>query len=69
MTAPTREEYEKELKQRQERHLAQVNTQKIAWRPCMHDECTQCHGTGIKVTGGACIHGIACPCPKCSSYC
>lgn len=34
--------------------------------PCLHDSCPECHGTGRKAGGGMCIHGIACPCPKCS---
>jgi hypothetical protein len=34
---------------------------------CLHDACPECHGSGMKVNGGgACIHGISCPCPKCS---
>lgn len=32
---------------------------------CLHDNCEQCHGTGIKVTGGVCIHMISCTCTKC----
>ena len=34
--------------------------------PCMHDNCSQCCGTGIKVDGLACVHMISCPCPQCS---
>jgi len=40
--------------------------------PCMHDSCPTCRGTGQRADGlgGACVHLIACPCPKCtSSYC
>lgn len=33
---------------------------------CLHDSCPDCGGTGIKKWGGACIHFISCPCPKCS---
>lgn len=35
---------------------------------CLHDNCPTCHGTG---TGpfGPCVHGISCPCPKCSPTC
>lgn len=33
---------------------------------CLHDSCPECHGTGIKSNGGACVHFISCPCPKCS---
>lgn len=60
--------YEKDLKQRQEQHLARVQT-KRPWQPCMHDQCQSCHGTGINAFGGACIHSISCPCPKCTPRC
>ena len=60
-----REDYERDLKRRQEEHLARVNRNK-PWRPCKHDQCTSCFGTGIKIDGSPCIHGIVCPCPKCS---
>lgn len=64
-----REQYERELKERQEQHLARVNSRNNQnWRPCMHDACTQCHGTGIKWDGSACFHMISCPCPKCTPY-
>lgn len=33
---------------------------------CLHDNCKSCNGTGIKVTGGICIHNLYCSCPKCS---
>lgn len=34
---------------------------------CLHKLCPSCNGTGInKYTGEMCIHGLACPCPKCS---
>lgn len=37
------------------------------WQSCLHESCGLCGGTGInKVTGGACVHGISCPCPKCT---
>jgi len=61
-----REEYERELRKRQREHLEQVN-QKPDWQPCLHDQCPECHGTGIRVGGGICVHGISCPCPKCSA--
>jgi hypothetical protein len=35
--------------------------------PCMHDQCSQCKGTGERKDGlGVCVHMISCPCPKCS---
>jgi len=61
-----KEQYMKDLKERQERHLASLDNRN--WRPCLHDQCTQCHGTG-RTAFGICIHGISCPCPKCSPQC
>lgn len=61
-----KEQYEKDLKQRQEEHLKRVNNQGNNWKPCMHDQCISCHGTGITIYGSHCIHGISCPCPKCN---
>lgn len=61
-----REQYERELAERQRKHLESI--QRSQWRPCMHDSCSQCHGTGIRADGSACIHGISCPCPKCSPW-
>lgn len=60
-------DYEEDLKRRQEEHLKNVyNNHDSNWRPCMHDSCPNCLGTGIKHDGSACIHCISCPCPKCS---
>ena len=64
-----KEDYEKDLKKRQEEHLKQVNNSKTDWKPCLHDECSECHGTGIKLNGGVCFHFISCSCPKCTVYC
>jgi hypothetical protein len=62
-----RERYERELAERQRAHLERVSgINNGQWRPCMHDSCPECHGTGIKANGGMCIHNISCPCPKCS---
>ena len=61
-----RESYERELRERQRRHLEKVNEHH--WRPCAHDACGQCHGTGIKSNGTSCVHGISCSCPKCSPF-
>lgn len=37
---------------------------------CMHDNCPTCSGTGVRNDGlGSCIHGISCPCKKCSVTC
>jgi len=64
-----RDQYEKDLEQRQAEHLRRVRTNPLGWEPCAHDGCTQCHGTGIKLDGSQCIHMIACRCPKCSPGC
>lgn len=64
------EEYERDLKQRQEEHLKRVRGYSCTnWQPCMHDGCQECLGTGIKHDGGFCVHMISCPCPKCSPTC
>lgn len=63
------EDYEKDLKQRQEEHLKNIPGRQGRWQPCLHDGCPECHGTGIKKDGSMCIHMISCPCPKCSPWC
>ena len=60
-----RKQYEDDLKLRQKQHLDNVNNNQN-WRPCLHDGCPECLGTGIKKDGSICIHNISCPCPKCS---
>jgi len=38
-------------------------------RRCLHDNCTQCSGSGVRKDGlGPCIHMISCPCPRCNPY-
>ena len=65
-----REDYERDLKRRQEEHLKSVQDSQFGeWQPCMHDQCPECLGTGIRKSGGSCIHGISCPCPKHSFRC
>lgn len=61
-----REDYERELAERKRRHLEMVNNRGSHWQPCLHDGCTQCYGTGIKLDGSSCIHNLSCPCPKCT---
>ena len=62
-----REQYERDLAEKQRKHLEDVaNRQQQDWRPCAHDSCNECHGTGIKKDGSSCVHMISCPCPKCS---
>jgi len=61
-------QHEKDLAERQQQHLQNILGNKEGnWRPCMHDQCTSCHGTGIKHDGSMCVHCISCPCPKCTS--
>lgn len=63
-------DYKKDLKERQAEHLKNVyNAPKDNAHPCMHDQCTECVGTGIKHDGGICIHHISCPCSKCTPSC
>ena len=66
-----REDYERDLKQRQEEHLRSIRggQNDPFWRPCLHDGCPECVGTGIRRDGSLCVHGISCPCPKCSPRC
>ncbi len=61
-------EYERNLYIRQEEHLKRVAFNRN-WKPCLHDSCQTCHGTGISVFGGVCVHGISCDCPKCAVTC
>lgn len=75
MDTNIKEEYERELAERQRKHLENVKRfmsnsvpASGAWKPCLHDQCSQCHGTGINNVGQTCVHGIACNCPKCSPY-
>lgn len=62
-------QYLKDLKKRQKQHLKNVKRhldQNDPWIPCVHDSCTSCHGTGIKIDGSGCVHYLYCSCPKCS---
>lgn len=64
-----REEYEEDLRRKQREHLDGIKKSKDDnWRPCLHDSCSQCIGTGVKQDGSICIHMISCPCPKCSPH-
>lgn len=70
---PSRRQYEEDLRQRQREHLDQIPSSypgdHIPWRPCLHDGCPECVGTGIKKDGSMCVHHMSCPCPKCSPVC
>ena len=63
-----REEYQRNLDRIQEEHLDNVHRNKRPWQPCLHDMCSECHGTGVKLNGSDCIHSLSCPCPKCSPF-
>jgi len=59
-----RKQYEDDLRRRQEKHLRGVS-RPFNWKPCLHDGCPQCCGTGIKAGGSACVHMLSCSCPRC----
>ena len=62
-----KENYEKELKKRQQEHLDSIKSNQNAyWQPCAHDSCSECVGTGIRKDGSMCIHSLSCSCPKCT---
>jgi hypothetical protein len=65
---PDRQQYERDLRRRQKEHMDKVLTPRHPWQPCIHDGCSECHGTGIKINRQPCIHAISCPCPRCSPY-
>jgi len=66
-----REDYERDLKRRQEEHLKNIRggTNDPYWKPCAHDQCPECLGTGIKRNGSVCVHCLTCDCPKCTPTC
>lgn len=69
LTKETKINYEEDLKRRQKQHLETIkNKRDDNWRPCLHDSCPSCIGTGRKKDGSICIHAISCPCPKCSPH-
>ena len=61
--------YERDLKRRREEIGKKRELTRSPWRPCLHDGCTQCAGTGRKADGEICVHMLSCPCPKCTPYC
>lgn len=62
-----KDQYYEDLRKRQEKHLQGIkNRQESTWKPCRHDGCSQCVGTGVKKDGSTCAHMISCDCPKCS---
>lgn len=67
---PEQQSYYDELRRKQEAHLSRIvpfgQSFQPAWRPCMHEQCPSCVGTGITSTGSPCVHMISCPCPRCT---
>lgn len=67
----TAKQAEERQRQYEERELQRLLTKygkqlKSEGSTCLHDQCPSCNGTGInKITGGMCVHGISCTCPKC----
>ena len=62
-----KEEYDKSVKSKQAEHMRAIERNKPpAWRPCLHDSCPNCLGTGSKIDGSPCVHDIKCPCPRCN---
>lgn len=61
--------YEKDLKKRQKGHLERVAERRDQqFKPCLHDFCQECHGTGVKLDGSPCTHMISCTCQRCSRF-
>ena len=69
---------EEQAKIMRERYYEQQGIKKVVWPSpgdtgtvrCLHDACPNCGGTGVRKDGtGFCVHGISCPCPKCSFTC
>ena len=63
-----RRSYEKDLKKRQKAHLKNVRRfeDQSNWQICLHDQCQDCIGTGVKHDGSPCVHFMCCSCSKCS---
>lgn len=63
----SRRQYEEDLVRRQRSHLDAIGADRDTnWSPCMHDACPECVGTGVKHDGSSCVHGISCPCSRCT---
>ena len=59
---------ETDLQKIQREHLAKVAKNLGDGSDCMHNQCPQCHGTGVRSDGQACVHMISCPCPRCNVW-
>lgn len=64
-----REDYEKQLQERQRQHLEKVRQNRDKdFTLCAHNDCKACHGTFVKVDGSRCEHRLVfCNCGKCST--
>lgn len=63
------ERFDEQIEREKREHLERVRENMDRRRrsyPCAHDQCRQCHGTGIKLDGTACIHMLYCSCPRCN---
>lgn len=60
-----------DLRRRQQEHMDKVRRRIFSnsEQACMHDQCSQCVGTGVKSDGTLCVHMISCPCPRCRPRC
>lgn len=54
----------KEIQRKREERIEKAR--KDGTIKCLHDQCPECKGTGLNSYAQICIHGIACPCLKCS---
>ena len=57
------------IEKRKKQHLENVRRFKPSHNNrCLHNECPECFGTGIKLNGFACVHMLSCGYSKCSPY-
>ena len=64
-----KDDYDKDLLDKRNAHFRKVNeAQARRWKPCKHEQCTSCYGTGITEMLTPCVHMISCDCPKCSPF-
>jgi len=52
---------------RKTKHLRKI-MKRINKQSCLHDGCSTCCGTFIRLDGTACVHMLSCPCSKCSPW-
>lgn len=66
----TQDEYDRDLEERQKRHLQCVRgSGSQPAEACLHHSCQECLGTGVKHDGSMCVHFISCSCFRCSPRC